>query len=210
MIVLFLRIAIAGALILCVVGAVLTARQYSRAVRWQHEYRFHALRDRLCALVVDGDLDGNGPTFRLLCLTLNLAIRNAGRWRMKHMARLGRFATSEAFDDVADFFGDIERQPAVVQLVAKETFLALQEMLTRNLWVDVGVRVHRWRQQRRQQKSQRAGRLSDRIKYAFAKWAPHYVAIVGTVTAIESVLIPRIQMLLPAQTTSQDHLQPVA
>jgi len=119
---------VAVALAAGIQGAMLAHRARLLKAR-QQAFHFHAIRDELQYLALKGEVDPHCELYEFLMFTSNLAIRNAGIFRLRDLIRLARTVKQEIPDR---FVGMIESQPESLQRLAGQTFVALTQMLIAN------------------------------------------------------------------------------
>jgi hypothetical protein len=100
----------------------------------EQAFRFHALRDQLQLLAVEGRISTTSVGYKGLLRMLNIAIRNAGLMKLGEMLR-----TAESAKDTIDnkptfekFEEDIQRHDAAIQQLASDCFSAYVYMLISN------------------------------------------------------------------------------
>lgn len=163
----------------------------------EQAYRFHQLRDSLYRLVAHGKLREETPTYWFLSLIINLAIRNAGEWRLKHLLKVAKATQTEALDRSKGVLSDIMAHDRDVQELAAETVLAVRKMVVQNELVDYGVRIALWfKRQRRWFRS-----IIPVVRAALQRVSMEYVGAVVTIISIDLDVMPVL-------CTEQGHRKP--
>lgn len=140
----------------------------------EQAYQFHSLRDRLQLLASEDHVKQTSLTYSFLMRTLNLAIRNAGVFKLRELLDLAskvRQSVEEThFEKICE---DIQRHDAEVQKLAEEVFQEFFRMLVENDWlVSSGLRVRSY------------------VKSSVSHLAPIVALVDGGVTKVLTVLDP--------------------
>jgi hypothetical protein len=100
----------------------------------EQAFRFHALRDQLQLLAMEGHISTSAFSYTTLMQMLNIAIRNPGLMKLGDMLRMAEIAKKAIGHkpEFKEFQQDVERHDAIVQQLAKECFFAFVDMLISN------------------------------------------------------------------------------
>lgn len=100
----------------------------------EQAFRFHAIRDELQLLALRGELSTNSRVYEFLLWTANVAIHNAGVFKIRDMIAIAhQVRTRMEYVSASRSFSEaIMAEPKAVQHLAGETFDALAAMLVAN------------------------------------------------------------------------------
>jgi hypothetical protein len=98
----------------------------------QQAFRFHAIRDEVQLLAVQGKVDQSDPCYQFVMQTANLCIRNAGVMKLRDTLAIAQTVTEEMRCQALAFLKHVRGQPEPMQRVVGETFSALSDMLLAN------------------------------------------------------------------------------
>ena len=100
----------------------------------EQAFRFHALRDELQLLAVEGYISTSSVSYVVLVRMLNVAIRNPGLMRLRDVLRMATIArnTVERKRTFEEFQEDLQHHDPKVQQLASNCFLAFMTMLISN------------------------------------------------------------------------------
>jgi hypothetical protein len=93
-------------------------------------FQFHDLRDRLQLLTIAGKIQPASEPYRFLMFTINVAIRNAGEFKLRHLVDMSQTVKQETDgEELADL---IRQYPTEVQALASEVYGRFAWMLVAN------------------------------------------------------------------------------
>lgn len=102
----------------------------------EQAFRFHALRDDLQLLAVDGHISVTSLSYHTLMLMLNVAIRNAGLMKLREILVIAETVRKElAQSNAKELQSDIQRHGVKVQELASQCFKAFADMLVANDYI---------------------------------------------------------------------------
>jgi len=122
-----------GSLALALLIVRIMLNHWARRLKVREQaFRFHAIRDDLQLLALEGVIKQSDPAYDFLLWTTNLGIQNAGVMRLRDLVSIAARIDSRIESDIPK---RLERSPKEVQRVAAELFEALVMMLIRNDWI---------------------------------------------------------------------------
>lgn len=115
----------------------LILNHHARLLRANEQaYRFHAIRDQLQLLAVDGEVDQQSEIYQFLIWVTNLAIRNAGTMKLRDVLQIARNVEQRLQGAPPRLFEEaLRKESRPLQEVASATFDALAQMLLANDWL---------------------------------------------------------------------------
>lgn len=121
----------------------LTLRKHARELKARKQaFMFHALRDDLQDLVLNGIVQQDGVAYRFLYMTVNLGIANAGTLRLRDILRIAQQVDTKVQEQSQKLWRDIRTQDEQVQSLVAETFSTLTQILIANdILVSLGFRA---------------------------------------------------------------------
>ena len=107
-------------------------RRARRLKATEQAFRFHAIRDQLQELALEGAVHQHDQVYRFVMFTANLAICNAGVMKLRDILAIAQTVDSEISEQTHTFFRDVKRQPEQMQRLVGATFETLAQMLVAN------------------------------------------------------------------------------
>lgn len=93
-------------------------------------FYFHDFRDRLQLLAIAGKIRSDSEPYTFLLFTINVAIRNAGEFKLRHLVDMSRSVKEEG--ELDQLKTDLEKYPIEVQTLASEVLSRFAWMLVAN------------------------------------------------------------------------------
>ncbi|MDZ7780348.1 MAG: hypothetical protein U5R14_10515 [Gemmatimonadota bacterium] len=95
-------------------------------------FRFHAIRDRLQSMAVDGELAPDSKVYEFLMFAVNVGIRNSGKLRMRDMLTMTSQLENRTISNDDDVLQEVAGSSPAVKTLTGETFLAFVDMIVAN------------------------------------------------------------------------------
>lgn len=93
-------------------------------------FQFHDFRDRLQLLTIAGKIQPDSEPYKFLMFTINVAIRNAGEFKLRHLVDMSHAVKRETNEQkLQDHIGEY---PTEVQALASEVCSSFARMLVAN------------------------------------------------------------------------------
>lgn len=114
----------------------LALRSRARTLKLREQaFRFHAIRDQLQDLAIEGVIKQGAPTYEFLMFAANVAIKNAGILRLRDVLRVARTVDERVQQKRVAIWRDMKRHPEPVQRLFADTFGSMAAMLIANDWI---------------------------------------------------------------------------
>lgn len=102
----------------------------------EQAYRFHALRDELQSLALDGKIDRKSVTYAFLMTAVNTAIKNAGLARLRELNQaVQRMEIDIPKERIVYLMEDAQKHDKSVRELGARIFIGFALMLISNDWI---------------------------------------------------------------------------